>query len=76
MRLKQFPPFHADMWKSRDDVSENLPNLLLAVSRKVIYLCAESTELILLSNQNNLNIDTMFLQFFSLPLLGIADGGG
>lgn len=48
-------------------------NLLLAVSRQVIYLCAESTKLILLSNQNNLKIDTMF---FSLPLLGIADGGG
>lgn len=51
-------------------------NLLLAVSRKVICLCAESTKLILLSNQNNLKIDTVFLQFFSLPLLGIADGGG
>lgn len=51
-------------------------NLLLGVSRKVIHLCAESTKLILLGNQNNLKIDTMFLQFFSLPLLGIVDGGG
>lgn len=51
-------------------------NLLLAVSRKVIYLCAERTTLILFSNQNNLKIDATFLQFFSLPLLGIADGGG
>lgn len=51
-------------------------HLLLAVSRQVIYLCAESTKLILLSNQNNFKIDTMFLQLFSLPLLEIADGGG
>lgn len=51
-------------------------NLLLAVGRKVINLCAESTTLVLFSNQNNLKIDAMFLQFFSLPLLGIADGGG